>query len=286
MDITPLAEPGHRGYLLAAAELAIIVDPPLDTAIAATAAGADHRIVGVIETGIPRHRIAGGRLAAEAFGVELFAAPGAIAAAAPLTADSELPLPELRIVPLPSRTSYDLVVIGPGFVAIGDLDTDAPVPDQATGDRIAAARRKIAGDHIEVLGSKGRRPGTELTALADPPIADSVLNETAVVMTNRGEADLYWADPRFVTDAPAVPAGYLDGRLGTGWAPTVVDLTADGAGIDGAIRMSPASLATEIGLMSAQREIIVVADSSLAARAAGFLARLGMNSKWIGLDRA
>lgn len=256
MQVIPLNEPGHRGYLVADAGIAVVIDAPLDPATVAGALGPGDRIAAVVETGVPRHRMAGGRLAAETFGVEVFASPGAIRDAAPLTADTGLPLPELRAVPLPGRTPADLIVSGPGLVFVGDLDTHVAVPDAAAALRLSRARGEVAQRHAgnRAYGAAGDRRAEELASLGDPDVVPTLLNEHAVVLTNTGKADMYWADPRFGGDVPSVDRSYLAGRLGTSWAPTVIDLTPEGAGIEGSIRLDPASLATEMGRLSGHRD--------------------------------
>ena len=110
---------------------------------------------------------------------------------------------------------------------------------------------------------------------------DDPLNFEAVDLTNRGRADMFWADPRFGTDVRQLDAAYVKERLGSPWAPTVIDMRDGGPDIDGARRIRPARLASEIAQIEAGREVVVVAyDAQVAAAGAAFLARLGMRAAW------
>ncbi len=266
MDVLPLPEPGHQGYLVRTGGRALVVDAPLDTASVTEflPASLDHLLV--VETGLPAWRVAGGRPLAEATGGELYGPAGR-----PLVAGTRIDgFPETGVVAAPARDGGEVALVVADLLFVGDLDTTIPADE-----RVAATRLDLAGrfpDH-RCHGSGGVRPARELAQLPPPPAAAGMaaLNAEAVVMTNRGDADMYWADPRFTAPAPQVDRDYVEGRAGSPWAPVVVDLG----------EIAPERLASEIGRLEASREVVVVAgDAATAEAAAGFLRRLGVNAAW------
>ncbi len=273
MNVLALPEPGHQGYLVRGGDRAIVVDAPLDSDSVTEFLPARLRDVTVVETGLPAWRVAGGRLLAEALGAQLYGPAGHRLAAGTRIAG----FPEAGVIAAPARSGGEVALVIADLLFVGDLDTSIPADPMVTETRSDLARR--FPDH-RCHGSGGTRPAADLAQLPAPPAAAGLvagLNAEAVVMTNRGEADMYWADPRFTAPAPEVDHSYLEGRAGSPWAPLVVDLGEGG----GEVRVRPERLASEIGRLEASREVVVVAgDPATAQAAAGFLRRLGVNAAW------
>ncbi len=272
MDVLPLPELGHQGYLVRSAGRALVVDAPLDTDSVTEFLPGGLAGLAVVETGLPHWRVAGGRLLADAVGAELYGPAGKR-----LTARTRIDgFPEAGVIGAPARTGDEVAVMIGDLLFVGDLDASV-----AAGPQVTATRRDLAGrfpDH-RCHGSGGVRPAPELAQLPPPAAAGpgAGLNAEAVVMTNQGRADLYWADPRFTDAAPEVDRSYVMARAGSPWAPLVVDL----AEREGDVQVPPERLASEIGRLEASREVVVVAaDPAVAEAAAGFLRRLGVNAVW------
>ncbi len=281
MDVLPLPEPGHQGYLVREGRRALVVDAPLDSDGVTEFLPAWLEAVTVVETGVPGWRAAGGRPLADATGVPLYAPAGRVRGARPLRRGSRLPdFPEAGIIGAPGRRGGEIAVAIGDLLFVGDLDSDAEAEEPAT---IAATRADLAARFSDrpAHGSAGIRPAGDLATLPEPPPFVG-LNAEAVTMTNEGRADLYWADPRFRAPAPPVDRSYVESRRGSPWAPTVLDLRTEPVPQSGATRVTPARLASEIGSLEASREVVVVADRpAIAEAAAGFLRRLGVNAAWV-----
>lgn len=272
VPIIPLPEPGHTGYLYCEASRCLAIDPPLDTAMVTDRA--PFPITVVVQTGIPEWRANGARLLAGEVGAQLLAAATVGPPAQPLhEGDGVEGFADVVAVAAPTGIMLET---GEG-IFIGDLD--APIADSGT-EPVVAARAAVAASHRGDIayGSSGQRPAGALRQL-DPPARGDRLNAHALELTNRGVADLWWADPRWVEPAPRIERGDLDARRGSPWAPIVVDLDGS-AGTADARRIRPERLAVELVGMGSQEIVVVATGAELAERAAGFLVRLGMRASW------
>ena len=72
MEVLPLPGIDRTGYLVTLGKRAFAVDAPLDTDAVTEFIPGWVELAAVVETGVPSHRIAGGRLLAEATGAPLF----------------------------------------------------------------------------------------------------------------------------------------------------------------------------------------------------------------------
>ncbi len=256
MEIVPLREPGHTGYLVRIGARELAIDPPLTATGEPTA---------VVETGTPDWRVCGGRL---------------------LEPGGDLgDFPEVDVVAAPGTTESDIAVLVGDALFVGGLDTDHVVPSDAVAARVVATRRALAARFPDatVYGSAGERTAAELAALPAPPVGPAPVNAAAVLLTNRGKGDFYWADARFGSPVSPVSREYVEGRAGSPWAPTVVDLrSGESPSPAGALRLPPAQLASEIGSIQSAREVVVLADDIHTAEvAAGFLRRLGFSASYV-----
>ena len=243
------------------------------------------RLVAVIETGIPADRIAGGRFLAEAMGAQL-AGPGqSIKGALSLGEGKHIrEFPELRVLAAPAAGQENIALAIDDILFVGDLDRTGWAPTEAAPDRVASTRRGLAAQlpDSRAHGSNGVMSTADLPSLQLPKPGPEPLNFEAVSLTNRGQADMFWADPRYGADARPLDADYVRERSTSPWAPVILDLRNEGADIDGARRIAPARLASEMGGLASGKELVVVADSETAAEeAARFLARLGMNAAYV-----
>lgn len=270
--VVALPEIDHQGYAITN-ETTVVVDPPLSTRAVLETTAVLPPIVAVVEIHLPGWRIGGGRLLAEQCGVPRFvAADRPLDGAAPLAPDRPIP-GDTGLVTHEAEDRIALSTENADHVFIGSLDRD---PDAGPARAALAARFPSA----RFAGSAGLHTAGELVALLPPP--PSPLNREAIELTNRGEADMYWADPRFVEAAPAADPEYLERRRASPWAPTIVNL-GDGdderwAGYT-VVTIPPARLASSFTQLLAERELVVVApNAELAERAAGFLLRLGVGA--------
>ncbi|MFQ5516753.1 MAG: hypothetical protein ACE5E8_04190 [Acidimicrobiia bacterium] len=274
MTIRPLQEQQHTGYALLGDEGVVVVNAPLDTD--AVMASLPDTPVAVIETGIPHHRIGGGRPLAAATGAPLYAPPGVTGGEPPAGLG-------MSTVAVAGASGDDFIVVVPGAAFIGDLDSVPWVPDAAAADRVTAARRKIAAGYtsVSLLGSRGRLTAAQLLDTPRPASGTAPLNCEAILLTNSGLADMFWADPRNAADAPAtsLPEALL--RLDSPWGPVILDLGTGMNPIPAARRLEPARVASELTGLTTERQVVVVADDDeTARRAAGFLAGLGLSAAW------
>ncbi|MBT8197773.1 MAG: hypothetical protein HKN01_11345 [Acidimicrobiia bacterium] len=268
MPVIPLNEPGHVGYLYCTDSGCTAIDPPLETS--AAVAAAPRPITRVVQTGIPSWRVSGARLLATELGVPVHGPPGIAPPALPI-ADGD----DLGDHITAAATPTGIMLTTPEGLFVGDLDAEisdvSPVAVVESRGRLAAAHRSDIA-----FGSAGQRPAGALADLA-PPTPGDRLNADAVELTNRGSADLWWADPRWV--GPTSRTSDLVARQGSPWAPVVVDL--DGtSGVADARRVPPERVATELAGFGAQEVVVVSADAALAERAAGFLVRIGVRASW------
>ncbi len=284
MEALPLPEPGHNGYLVQEHKRALVVDAPLDTDAVAEFLPGFVKLVAVVETGIPAGRVAGGRLLAEATGARLYG-PGAALRGAVAQRDGTRieGFPEARSLAAPGIGDADVALLVGELLFVGGLDGADWAPDAAAADRVQETRIDLAArfPRHTAHGSAGSRPAAELAMLDPPRPGPAPLNADAVLLTNQGRADMFWADPRFGDDAPSVDDAYLQSRSASPWAPMVVDLRAEPDRTEAALAVAPGRLASEIGRLEANRQIVVRADDEATARAAaGFLRRLGMSAAW------
>ena len=284
MEVLPLPGIARSGYLATVGKRAFVVDAPLDTDAVTEFIPGWVELVAVVETGVPAGRIAGGRPLAEATGAPLYAPAGQVRGAKDLRDRTRLgDIPGLIAVAAPGYGERDVVLLVEDALFVGDIDGAGHARDHASAERVAATRRALAArfpDH-RAYGARGEAPAAQLADLPRPEPGGDPLNFEAIDLTNRGRADLYWADPRFGTDVSQLDADYLRERLGSPWAPMVIDLRTGGDPIDGAQRIAPARLASEIARIESGRETVVIADDDqLAARAAALFARLGIRAGW------
>lgn len=279
LTLTAVAEVGHTGLVVSDGDRVLVVDPPLDIDAVAATVGPGTPIAAIIETGIPTWRISGARQLAERFDVPLFAPDRAIDAADPLQLDIPFFLfPGTTPHGVPETGTAVLTFDNDGTVWTGSLDC---IP---SGDA-AAARRRIATRFPGLRARGSRFDGTlDDLAVLDPPPLDG-LNAEAVALTNQGSADMYWADPRFVDAVEPHDVSYLEQRLESRWPPTVVDLRRAPDGWPAGIRVPPERLASSFTSLAGEKELMVIADDdATAARAAGFLRRLGLaGTGWVAL---
>jgi hypothetical protein len=275
-SVAPLPEIDHQGYAIAD-RTTVVVDPPLSTRAVLEATAALPPIVAVVEIELPGWRIGGGRLLAEHLGVPRFVASDRpIDGAEALVPDCVIP-GDAGLLTGETEGRITVSTDNADHVFVGSLDRD---PDGGPARAALAARFPTS----TIAGSAGLHTAAGLAALRPPP--PSPLNREAIELTNRGEADMYWADPRFVEPAPAADLGYLERRRASPWAPTIVDL---GEGGDErwngyrVLNISPARLSSCFTELLAERELVVVAPTAeLAGQAAGFLLRLGLGSvSWL-----
>lgn len=283
MEFLSVAEPGHQGHLLVTGRRALAVDPPLDVDSVAEFLPAWVRLTGVVETGVPVHRVAGGRLLAAELDVALYGPGSAIRGAAPLHDGGRVAgFPEVRAVAAPGRDPAAVCLLAGRALLVGDLDSPAWASSEGAG-RVLQTRRDLADRFSAAIayGSAGIRPVAELASLPPPASGRAPLNAEAVAKTNRGAADMFWADPRFGPAAPRIAFDGLAPRLRSPWAPIVIDLRPGGEDIEGARRVAPARLASELDSLAGGKEIVVIADEKeLAAAAARFIGRLGMTASY------
>ena len=286
MVVLPLPGVERSGYLVTVGKRAFAVDAPLATDTVTEFIPGWVDLAAVIETGVPAHRISGGRLLADATGTQLYGPAAEVRGASGLRDRSRIAdITGLSAVAAPAYGEHDVALLVDDALFVGDLDGGGHARSDAAATRVTATRCELAArfpDH-RAFGSRGEASVTSLADLPPPVPAGDPLNFEAIDLTNRGRADMYWADPRFAADAPRVDPDRARERLGSPWAPSLVDLRSGGDPIDGAIRLPPARLASEIGRIESGREVVVVADDEgTAAAAAGFLARLGMRAATAG----
>jgi len=112
--------------------------------------------------------------------------------------------------------------------------------------------------------SAGRYDNAALAGTEAP--ARHGLNADALRLTNCGDADMFWADPRFTEPAPAMTRDQLAARLAGPWAPTVISLSTSGPDIEGSptgadVRMiRPEALASSFASLAGERELVIHAD--------------------------
>jgi hypothetical protein len=287
MEVLPLPGIDRSGFLVTLGRRAFVVDAPLDTDAVTEFIPGWVELAAVVETSVPGHRIAGGRLLAGATGAKLFGPGHEVRGAASLKERTRISdLPGLLSLAAPGYGEPDVALVVEDALFVGDLDGGGHARSDAAAARVTETRRGLAGrfpDH-QLYGSRGEARGADLAGMPPVTVRGEPLNFEAVDLTNRGRADMYWADPRIVTDVRQLDADYVRERLGSPWAPAVIDLRLDGDGIEGASHIRPARLASEIAKIQTGREIIVVGDDAdIAAAAAGFLARLGMRAAWVRL---
>ncbi len=282
MEVLPLPEAGHTGYLVQEAKRALVIDPPLDVGAVTEFLPGFVTLAAVVETSVPAHRVGGGRLLAAATGVARYGPGDTGRGARDLRGGARVDgFPEAVALAAPGYGPHDMALMVGDLLFVGDLDAALP-GDPGGSARVVTTRADLAGRFPDRIahGSAGTRRVSELAELPQPPVGPPPLNAEAVLLTNRGEADLFWADPRFGADAPAVDEGYVRSRSGSPWSPTIVDLRADPE--EGTLAVAPARLASEIGRLEANRQIVVRADDpATAEQAARFLRRLGMAAAWV-----
>lgn len=274
MTVLPIPEPGHVGYAVEHATGWIVVDAPLDPE--ATRAGLPAAPRAAVETGIPHHRIGGGRILAAALDIPLYG-PDGIAGA--------LPLEELKAagISVGGAGVHRTVAVASEVVLIGDLDTIAWAPDAAAAGAVTAARRAVATahPHARLLGSAGEVDAARLAGLDQPATGPAPLNADAIALTNRGRADMFWADPRTAEAVPETSLEEVRPRLDSPWGPVILDLRDPPTAPGPARHLAPRRVASELTGLTTERQIVVVADDDeLARRTAGFLAGLGLSALW------
>ncbi len=277
--VLPLPELDRYGWLLIQNGHGLAIDPPLDADDVQARCPRGVDLTAVVETGVPSHRIGGGRVLAEALEVPLFAPAGAVRGAEPLS-DGDT-IPTFRHVSVETwELGLNLASDAGWFV--GDL-VGAPWTHDTKPYREAREHLAAAAGMAVIHCAAGDLDAAGVARAPLPDVGGAVLNREAVELTNRGEADMYWADPRYVDDAPEVSMAHVEARLTSPWAPTVIDLrSAASEPIPTARRLSPERLASELVGLSSERELTVIADvPDLARQAAGFLARLGLNAHWV-----
>ncbi len=285
VEVLPLPEGDRHGYLAIFANRAFAVDVPLDTDAVTEFIPGWVELAAVVETGIPGHRVAGGRLLAEATDAPLHGPGRSIRGARGLGERSRIAdFPGVVALAAPGYGESDIVVLAEDRLFVGDLDGGGRATDRAAAQRVVRTRAELASrfpDHV-VYGSAGEMRGAGLAELAQPPECSEPLNFEAINLTNRGTADMFWADPRVGGETSELDPGYLRDRLDSPWAPVVVDMRSGGEDVEGARRIPPGRLASEIGQLATGREAVVLADDAeVAAAAAGFLARLGIRAAWV-----
>lgn len=260
LEIVPLPETGHTGHAVVCAAGTVVVDPPLTTAITLQAVGGLPAVVGVIDTELATWRVSGARLVASHLGVPHWVVGVAdVAGANPL--DSE----RIADFAVEEVEGQAIATINGQAVLVGSRDRHGPSEVLA-----ALAARWPEGRFV---GSAGVVDAAGLTG--SPVAPPSPLNREAVVLTNRGEADMHWADPRFGAEVNSVTAEYLTQRAGSPWAPTVIQLGGDAH--EGITAIAPERLASMVPSLIGHRELVITAgDPALARQAAGFLARIGL----------
>jgi hypothetical protein len=271
LQIISLTEVGHSGHAIVGPGGTVIVDPPLTVSITIEAvAGLD--VVGVIDTEPAVWRISGARLVASHLGVPHWAVGDGHGVGA-VRFEDHLP-PGFGVENIGGRP---IVTINGATALIGSQDRH--------GSRHALDALAARWPLGQFIGSAGEHTANELSGLVTAP--PSPLNQEAVVLTNRGDVDMHWADPRFVTEVREVTSDHLTRRAGSAFAATIVRLDAHTESHtghnDGAIHIAPERLASVVPTLMGHRELVVsAADPALAEQAAGFLARLGLTPvSWV-----
>lgn len=267
--IHPLEETGHVGYLTEASDgHVVLIDPPLtfDPAACRSTIGV------IVETSLPGHRVSGSRLIANECEV-LILAPVATEAMTRVNVGDDI-LDLLHVGPVLERPEEIILMMdNERAVFVGSLDRDV------TAER---ARRHLAESHpgAQFYGSAGQYDAGRLVGLAPEPY--SGLNREAVILTNLGAADMFWADPRFVEPAEPTSRSQLVKRMAGPWPPAVISLSGPLSDLE-ARELRPEALASSFGSLAGERELVIWSqDPYLAEQAAGFLRRLGLSgTSWL-----
>lgn len=269
--IQPLEETGHVGYLVDTADGArVLIDPPLTF----DPSGCEGPLEVIVETAIAGHRVSGARLIARGCKVPILAPVTTPATTRVVAGDDILGL--LRVEPVLTRPDQMILTMdNETRIFIGSLDRDATA---------AALREQLTErcPRARFYGSAGVHGGQDLAELDPPPLP--VLNREAVILTNSGEADMFWADPRFTKPADSTSRQQLVKRLAGPWPPAIVTPSGPDHQLDAPVRqIHPAALASSFAELAGERELVLWAeDAGLAAQAAGFLRRLGLSgTSWL-----
>ena len=277
--IHPLQEIGHTGYAIAGAAGTVVIEPPLDIAAVAVPG----TVTDLVELSIPTWRVSGvrgrGDVTTHAQAAVWWA--GVDEAIQPRDGDviGEL----LRVESVLDRSVVVVVDAdhNDGDVFIGSLDRDPG----AAGARAALADTRPGSTFWGSFGSYTSESLVDLKPETPVP-----LNADAVRLTNLGEVDMVWADPRFRETAASMTGAELAQRRKGPSAPTavyvaaggVVDVPAQWAALE-PLAIRAEALASSVGRLAGMRNLVVVADDPrLAEMAAGFLTRIGLpTTRWL-----
>ena len=212
------------------------------------------------------------------------------------------------LVTNPPRGEEPSLVLTGDCLFVGDVGRPDFGGAEGAAEQFRSVHRLLQlNDYVEVFpahfeGSCGKgmcgRPSStigferrfnKMTALSEESFILSAsdsparpLNMTAILATNRGEADLEFAEPHTVSQVPEIAIGQVSAWIEQ-HNPVVVDVREPdefvAAHLPGALSIPQAELATNLALLPEDRDILVVCAGGLrSVRAANYLLSLGRPS--------